>query len=212
MASSKIETNTTKYKETDMIHNFKQYVRVWLNSREWLFIALLKRIPSRRIRIALLRCKGANIANDVAMFASIEIRNPEGLVIGNGCSIGPKVLLDARKGLKIGHSVTIAYDAIIWTLHHDMNASDFRTIGANTTILPNVKIGDNVIISAGSVITKDIPSNSVVGGVPAKKIMSFEEYIEKRRKKEEEIIEYDGTKEKEEEIWKLFESQRTEKI
>lgn len=182
MASSKIETNTTKYKETDMIHNFKQYVRVWLNSREWLFIALLKRIPSRRIRIALLRCKGANIANDVAMFASIEIRNPEGLVIGNGCSIGPKVLLDARKGLKIGNSVTIAYDAIIWTLHHDMNASDFRTIGANTTIddyawicsrsiiLPGVHIGEGAVVASGAVVTKDVPPYTVVGGIPAKKI------------------------------------------
>lgn len=182
MASSKIETNTTKYKETDMIHNFKQYVRVWLNSREWLFIALLKRIPSRRIRIALLRCKGANIANDVAMFASIEIRNPEGLVIGNGCSIGPKVLLDARKGLKIGNSVTIAYDAIIWTLHHDMNASDFRTIGANTTIddyawicsrsiiLPGVHIGEGAVIASGAVVTKDVEPYTVVGGIPAKKI------------------------------------------
>lgn len=182
MASSKIETNTTKYKETDMIHKFKQYVRVWLNSREWLFIALLKRIPSRRIRIALLRCKGANIANDVAMFASIEIRNPEGLVIGNGCSIGPKVLLDARKGLKIGKSVTIAYDAIIWTLHHDMNASDFRTIGANTTIddyawicsrsiiLPGVHIGEGAVVASGAVVTKDVPPYTVVGGIPAKKI------------------------------------------
>lgn len=182
MASSKIETNTTKYKETDMIHKFKQYVRVWLNSREWLFIALLKRIPSRRIRIALLRCKGANIANDVAMFASIEIRNPEGLVIGNGCSIGPKVLLDARKGLKIGNSVTIAYDAIIWTLHHDMNASDFRTIGANTTIddyawicsrsiiLPGVHIGEGAVVASGAVVTKDVPPYTVVGGIPAKKI------------------------------------------
>ena len=182
MASSKIETNTTKYKETDMIHKFKQYVRVWLNSREWLFIALLKRIPSRRIRIALLRCKGANIANDVAMFASIEIRNPEGLVIGNGCSIGPKVLLDARKGLKIGNSVTIAYDAIIWTLHHDMNASDFRTIGANTTIddyawicsrsiiLPGVHIGEGAVVASGAVVTKDVPPYTVVGGIPAMKI------------------------------------------
>ena len=165
-----------------MIAYIKRCIRSWMNSREWLFIALLKRLPSRRIRIALLRYSGANIANDVAMFASIEVRNPQGLVIGNGCSIGPKVLLDARKGLKIGNSVTIAYDAIIWTLHHDMNASDFRTIGATTTIddyawicsrsiiLPGVHIGEGAVVASGAVVTKDVPPYTVVGGIPAKKI------------------------------------------
>ena len=41
-------------------------------------------------------------------------------------------------------------------------------IGGNVTILPGVSIGDNVIIGAGAVVTKDIPDNCVVGGVPAK--------------------------------------------
>jgi maltose O-acetyltransferase len=167
-----------------MILFFKKTLRSWFNSREWIFIALLKHIPSRRIRLALLRCTGANIAKDVAMFASIEVRNPKGLVIGNGCSIGPKVLLDARKGLSIGKSVTIAYDAIIWTLHHDMNASDFRTIGAQTTIddyawicsrsiiLPGIHIGEGAVVASGAVVTKDVEPYSVVGGIPAKKIES----------------------------------------
>ena len=55
-------------------------------------------------------------------------------------------------------------------------------IGCNTTILANVKIGPNVVIAAGSVITKDIPPNTVVAGVPAKKIGTFTTYLEKRKK------------------------------
>lgn len=55
-------------------------------------------------------------------------------------------------------------------------------IGTGTKILYDVKIGDNVIIAAGSIVTKDIPSNTVIAGVPAKKICSFEDYIEKGRK------------------------------
>lgn len=55
-------------------------------------------------------------------------------------------------------------------------------IGANTVILPNVRIGPNVIIAAGSIITKDVPPNSVVGGVPAKVIGSFDEIAKKREK------------------------------
>ena len=55
-------------------------------------------------------------------------------------------------------------------------------IGANSTILPNIRIGSNVIIAAGSVITKDVPDNSVVAGVPAHIIETFDEYLEKRKK------------------------------
>lgn len=54
-------------------------------------------------------------------------------------------------------------------------------IGANATILYNVNIGDNVIIAAGAVVNKDVPSGSIYGGVPAKRIGSFEEYMEKIR-------------------------------
>ena len=47
----------------------------------------------------------------------------------------------------------------------------------NVTILPGVTIGDNVIIAAGAVVTKDIPDNCVVGGIPARVIKSIENDI-----------------------------------
>ena len=47
-------------------------------------------------------------------------------------------------------------------------------IGAHATILPGVTIGDNAIIAAGAVVTKDVENNVVVGGVPAKKIKDIE--------------------------------------
>lgn len=53
-------------------------------------------------------------------------------------------------------------------------------IGCNSTILSNVRIGPNAIIAAGSVVTKDVPENSVVAGVPAKVIGTFDEFVEKR--------------------------------
>lgn len=54
-------------------------------------------------------------------------------------------------------------------------------IGSNATILQNVKIGPNAIIAAGSIVTKDVPENSIVAGVPAKVIGNFNDLVEKRK-------------------------------
>lgn len=59
-----------------------------------------------------------------------------------------------------------------------INVGNDVYIGLNTTILPGVNIGNRVIIGAGSIVTKDIPDNSVAAGVPARVIKSVDEYME----------------------------------
>lgn len=61
-------------------------------------------------------------------------------------------------------------------------------VGANSIILPNVSVGPNTIIAAGSLVNRSIPGNGVYGGVPAKYICSFEEFIEKRERYPEIMI------------------------
>lgn len=56
-------------------------------------------------------------------------------------------------------------------------------IGHSVIILPGVTIGDNVIIGAGSIVTRDIPSDSVVAGIPAKVVCSLDGYYEKNLSK-----------------------------
>ena len=56
-------------------------------------------------------------------------------------------------------------------------------IGCNSTILPGVKIGPNAVIAAGSVVTKDVKENTVVAGNPAKVIETFDDFLEKRKKR-----------------------------
>ncbi len=55
-----------------------------------------------------------------------------------------------------------------------MKIGDDVWIGGNAIILPGVTIGNNVIVAAGAVVTKDVPDNCVVGGIPAKKIKDLE--------------------------------------
>lgn len=53
-------------------------------------------------------------------------------------------------------------------------------IGSNAILIGDVKIGPNAIVAAGSVVTKDVPSNSVVGGNPARVISDMNTFVEKR--------------------------------
>lgn len=56
-------------------------------------------------------------------------------------------------------------------------------IGAHTIIMPGVSIGPNAVVGAGSVVTKSVPENSVAAGVPAKVLMTVEEYADKMAEK-----------------------------
>lgn len=59
---------------------------------------------------------------------------------------------------------------------------DFVYIGSNSLIMPGVTIGDNVLVAAGSVVTKSIPDNTVVAGNPAKVMCTIVEYYERNKK------------------------------
>jgi len=102
--------------------------------------------------------------------------------------------------IKIHDNITLASNVLFIThdaIHGILNRMDlgfrFREkigcieicdnvfIGANTTIMYDVRIGPNAIIAAGSVIIKDVPENTIWGGNPAKCIGSFSDYIEKRK-------------------------------
>lgn len=87
----------------------------------------------------------------------------------------------------IGHNSVIGYNTTI--LAHEYLIKEYRIgeviigddvlIGANTTILPGVTIGDGAIVSAGTLVNKDVPSGAFVGGNPMKLIYTEEEMAER---------------------------------
>src|SRR4030042_937975 len=52
-------------------------------------------------------------------------------------------------------------------------------IGAHAIIMPDVSIGSNAVVGAGAVVTRSVPADSVVAGVPARRVCSYEEYVER---------------------------------
>ncbi|MDM8214012.1 sugar O-acetyltransferase [Enterococcus hirae] len=109
--------------------------------------------------------KNIHIGHDFLSNYNLTILDIAPVTFGDHVLVGPNVdiytvnhpldKLERRKYLAIASPVTIGSD--VW-------------IGGNVTITPGVTIGNNVIIAAGAVVTKDIPANTLVGGVPAKKI------------------------------------------
>lgn len=105
------------------------------------------------------------------------------IFIGNNFFANFNLTILDEAQVKIGDNVFIGPNVSIYTACHPLNAEERNTgvewaepitignsvwIGGNVTIVPGVTIGDNVVIGAGSVVTKDIPSNVVAVGNPAK--------------------------------------------
>ena len=86
--------------------------------------------------------------------------------------IGPNVLITS-----VGHPLTPQGRREHIAICIPVRIGNDVWIGGNATILPGVTIGNNVVIAAGAVVTKDVPDNTLIGGVPAKVIKTIENDI-----------------------------------
>ena len=139
-------------------------------------------IPSHHIRRFFYRLCGVKIGKGSTIHMEARFYNPRNIKIGNDSIIGEGVVLDGRDKLFIGDHVDIASEVMIYNAEHDVQSVDFGAvkkpvviedyvfIGPRAIILPGVKIGRGAVVGAGAVVTKDVESFAIVGGVPAQKI------------------------------------------
>lgn len=121
----------------------------------------------------------------------------EGVIIGEGCSVYSHFWGTEPYLIKIGNHCQITGGVKILThggghvlrkecpdfdVFGKVVIGDWVYVGFNTLIMPGVTIGNNVLVAAGSVVTKSIPSNVIVGGNPARIISSVQKYRQQNEK------------------------------
>ena len=105
--------------------------------------------------------KNITVGENVFINACCHFQDHGGVTLGDGCQIGHNVVFATlNHGLSpeerpITYPAPIVLERNVW-------------VGSNATILQGVTIGENAVVAAGAVVTRDVPANTIVGGVPAK--------------------------------------------
>lgn len=132
---------------------------------------------------------------------SFQVFPPFYTDFGKNITVGKNVFINAcchfqdQGGITLGDNCLVGHNVVFATLNHGFAPEERQSmlpapivvgrnvwIGSNSTILQGVTIGDNSIIAAGSVVTKDVPANAIVAGVPARFIRSISPEKEKQQK------------------------------
>jgi acetyltransferase-like isoleucine patch superfamily enzyme len=143
------------------------------------------------IRTIMSKLIGKPVDESFGMFPPFYTDCGKNITLGKNVFINSGCRFQDQGGITIGDGALIGHNVVLATLNHDFAPEKRSTmhpapivigknvwIGANATIVPGVTIGDNAIIAAGAVVTKDVPANTVAGGVPARVIKKLEEITE----------------------------------
>jgi maltose O-acetyltransferase len=157
-----------------------------------------------RVRTMLLRSLGLRIgahslfAGSVHLTGSGSVRDL--LSVGQGCHLTGPLHIDLTAPVRIGDRVYMGYEVMLITADHELGPSEQRCgrrvyraiciedgvwIGSRVVILPGVRLGTGSVVAAGAVVTRDVPPDTMVGGVPARLIRDLEDPVagEKRHER-----------------------------
>jgi maltose O-acetyltransferase len=146
-----------------------------------------------RARTLALRAAGVRIGARSGILGPLDITGPGDLrklfSVGDDTFISGPLHVDLGAEVRIGSRVQFGHHVVLLTMDHEMGPSEARcgrlvaapiTIGdgvwiaSRATVLPGVTIGDGAVVAAGAVVTRDVPPNTLVGGVPAKLVRDLE--------------------------------------
>ena len=142
---------------------------------------------NEEIRSIFARLIGKEVDKGFGLFPPFFTDCGKNITVGERVFINSGCCFQDQGGIEIGDDVLIGQQVVIATLNHDLHPEKRGNmlpkpvkignkvwIGAHATILPGVTIGDGAVVAAGAVVTKDVPANAVVAGVPAKIIKEID--------------------------------------
>jgi maltose O-acetyltransferase len=161
-----------------------------LHARLLLARALTAWLPlhvGSRVRVAALRLAGFAIGHGTLMYGFPVLSGPRGLQrnlrIGQYCRFNVGCFIDLGAPVRFGDHISIGHQVMLLTTSHEISQVERRTgpvtrqpieigdgawLGARCTIMPGVTVGAGAVVAAGALVTRDVPPNAVVAGVPAK--------------------------------------------
>jgi acetyltransferase-like isoleucine patch superfamily enzyme len=142
----------------------------------------------KEVRDMLSQITGSEVDDSVDVFTPLYINYGKHTKIGKNVFINFDCVFLDLGGITIEDNVLIAPKVSLLSEGHPISAKERQTlttgkihikknawIGANVTILAGVTIGENSVVAAGAVVSKDVPDNTIVGGIPAKIIKNIQE-------------------------------------
>jgi acetyltransferase-like isoleucine patch superfamily enzyme len=139
------------------------------------------------VREFLREITGNSIDESTTIFPPFHVNFGRSITIGKNVFINHACSFLDMGGITIEDDVLIGPRVNIVTENHPLDPTDRRAlvtqpvvikrnawIGAGATILPGVTIGENAVVAAGAVVSKDVVANTIVGGVPAKFIKTID--------------------------------------
>ena len=136
---------------------------------------------NEEIRAQMSEITGAELDESFSLFVPFTADFGKNIKIGKNVFINSGCRFQDQGGITIGDGSLVGHNVVLATINHDLNPNNRGSmflapielkkntwIGSQATILSGITIGENSVVAAGSVVTKDVPANTVVAGNPAR--------------------------------------------